>query len=74
MVCLMVRYVKTISGLTQVQPQKICGDKIIGFKDSIHTQSFIGILWSNSRNNEGKFEIEARCTGHPIPTAGLDLP
>lgn len=54
------------------QPQKICGDKIIGFKDIIYNQTFIGILWSNSLNSEGKFEIEARCTGYPIPTPGSD--
>ena len=50
------------------QPQKICGDDIIDFRDSLLTQSFIGVLWSNKDNSEGKFEIEARCTGHPIPT------
>ena len=53
-------------------PQKICGDDIIDFSDSLHTQSFIGILWSNSINSEGKFEVEARCTGYPIPTAESD--
>ena len=49
-------------------PQKICGDGIIDFRDSLHTQSFIGVLWSNKDNSEGKYEIEARCTGHPILT------
>ena len=51
------------------QPLKICGDDIIDFRDSLNTQSFIGILWSNKDNSEGKFEIEARCTGHLVPTA-----
>lgn len=49
-------------------PQKICGDNIIDFRDYLNTQSFLGILWSNGQNSEGKFEIEARCTGLPIPT------
>ena len=49
-------------------PQKICGDDIIDFRDNLLTQSFIGVLWSNKDNSEGKFEIEARCTGYPIPS------
>ena len=52
-------------------PRRLCGDEIIGFKDSLHTQSFIGILWSNRVKSEGKFEIEARCTGRTISTTGL---
>ena len=51
------------------QPQKIYGDDIIGFSDSLHTQSFIAVLWSNGEKSEGKFEIEAYCTDLPIPTA-----
>ena len=50
-------------------PKKICGDEIIGFSDNLLTQSFLGILWSNEKNSEGKFEIESRCTGHTIPTS-----
>ena len=50
-------------------PQKICGDDIIDFRDSLLTQSFTGILWTNRDNSEGKFEIEARCTRRPIPTS-----
>lgn len=48
-------------------PQKICGSDIIDFNDSLHTQSFMAILWSNNEQSEGKFEIEARCTDHSIP-------
>lgn len=51
------------------QSQKICGDAIRNFKDSVHTQSFIAILWTNENNSEGKFEVEARCTDQYIPTA-----
>ena len=54
------------------QPQKICGDDIIDFRDNLNIQSFVGILWSNGANSEGKFEIEARCTGHPIPTVDTE--
>ena len=50
-------------------PRKICGNDIIDFSDSLHTQSFIVVLWSNNKQSEGKFEIEARCTDHPIPIA-----
>ena len=49
-------------------PQRICGNEIIDFSDSLHTQSFTAILWSNSDQSEGKFEIEARCTDLSIPT------
>ena len=49
-------------------PQMICGDDLVDFRDNLRTQSFVGILWSNGGNSEGKFEVEARCTGHPIPT------
>ena len=49
-------------------PKKICGDDIIGFSDNLLTRSFLGILWSNEKNSKGKFQIEARCTGHTIST------
>lgn len=51
------------------QPRRICGDDIIGFRDNLQTQSFLGILWSNEKNSEGKFQIEARCTGRSISTS-----
>lgn len=49
--------------------QKIYGNEIIDFSDSIHAQSFTAILWSNNDQSESKFEIEARCTNLSIQTA-----
>ena len=59
--------------------QRIYGNETINFSDSLHTQSFTVILWSNSDQSAGKFEIEARCTELSIPTAdpessGSDMP
>lgn len=49
-------------------PQKIYGDTIGNFTDHINTQSFISVFWSNRENSEGKFELEARCSEHSVPT------
>ena len=43
-------------------PQRICGDEIIQFHDELHTHSFIGILWTNGDNSQGRYEIWARCS------------
>lgn len=51
---------------------KICGDAIGQFNATVNTQSFIGILWSNEKDSEGRFEIEARCSEQPVPTRGSD--
>ena len=60
----------TSTSMHQTVDNKICGDKIGSFNATVNTQSFIGILWSNGDNSEGRFEIEARCTGHPVPVLG----
>lgn len=49
--------------------QRIYGNEIIDFSDSLHTKSFTAILWSNNDRSEGKFEIEVRCTDLSIPRA-----
>ena len=49
-------------------PHKLCGNMTTDFRDTLHTQSFIAVLWTNQVNSEGMFEIEARCTESSVPT------
>ena len=42
-------------------PKKICGKQIVGFRTTLSSSSFIGVLWSNERDSFGNFELEASC-------------
>ena len=54
-------------------PQRICGDEFKEFNDELHTQSLIGILWTNCDNGHDKYEILVQCSGKAILESSGDV-
>lgn len=47
-------------------------DSIVNFRDEINAHSFIAVFWTSYKNDKGKFQIEARCSGEPIPVSQVE--